>query len=224
MKANPASVIKVGDGRGFIIERHVRIFPVDIPLKLRVRRRHVPGHFVSDRVIVTAAHCLLKLPSTIATENPERVYPKLLGRLDGSEIDVWAECLFADPVADIAVLGCPDSQQLPDKADAYDALVDAVPAMGIGNARSGRGWVLALSGDRWIRTPLKVFSGLWGTRLQTGPIEAGMSGSPILNDAGQAVGVVAISIKIGSREDNPGWQPMLTLDLPGRLLLGNRRR
>jgi hypothetical protein len=28
---------------------------------------------------------------------------------------VWAECLFVDPIADLAVLGAPDSQELHDK-------------------------------------------------------------------------------------------------------------
>ena len=36
---------------------------------------------------------------------------------------VWAECLFADPVADIAVLGVPDEQYLSSEAAAFEALV-----------------------------------------------------------------------------------------------------
>ena len=43
--------------------------------------------------------------------------------------------------------GCPDNQQLGDEADAYHELTDNVPVLRIGNARSGRGWVLALDGS-----------------------------------------------------------------------------
>jgi hypothetical protein len=40
--------------------------------------------------------------------------------------EVPAECLFADTVADIAVLGEPDNQKFLDEAAAYDALVGHV--------------------------------------------------------------------------------------------------
>ena len=36
----------------------------------------------------------------------ERAYQRLLGELSG-EPTVWAECLFADPSSDVAVLGPP---------------------------------------------------------------------------------------------------------------------
>lgn len=36
---------------------------------------------------------------------------------------MWAECLFADPIADIAVLGMPDDQALPDEANSYKRLL-----------------------------------------------------------------------------------------------------
>jgi hypothetical protein len=54
----------------------------------------------------------------------ERTYPELLGRL-GEEPSVWAECVFVDPVADIAVLSEPDNQELSEEAEAYGALVEA---------------------------------------------------------------------------------------------------
>ena len=40
----------------------------------------------------------------------ERTYQRLLGELIG-EPTVWAECLFADPISDVAVLGPPDNQE-----------------------------------------------------------------------------------------------------------------
>jgi len=38
----------------------------------------------------------------------DRTYKRLLGTLDAKELTVWAECLFVDPIADLAVLGVPD--------------------------------------------------------------------------------------------------------------------
>jgi hypothetical protein len=42
----------------------------------------------------------------------------------GSKPIVGAECLFADPVSDIAILGPPDNQTMSDHAAAYEALLE----------------------------------------------------------------------------------------------------
>ena len=47
----------------------------------------------------------------------------------GGENTVSGECLFVNPVADIAVLGCPDSQERYEEATAYDALVYGARAL-----------------------------------------------------------------------------------------------
>jgi len=67
----------------------------------------------------------------------EETYPKLLGPLGGRRT-VWAQCLFADPIADIAVLGQPDNQALGKQADAYDALLDAMTALPVADAHAER--------------------------------------------------------------------------------------
>jgi hypothetical protein len=85
------AVVTVGYGRGFLL---------DAP-----ETRH-------KRVIVTAAHCLPHLPPAHgAAYLSERTYADLLGPL-GEAPTIWTECLFADPVADIAVLTEPDGQEL----------------------------------------------------------------------------------------------------------------
>jgi hypothetical protein len=82
------AVIRVGDGRGFVVER------------------------ARQRLVLTAAHCLPHLPpANPMSHTEERTYEALLGPL-GAEPTVWAECLFADPVADIAILDGPDNQAL----------------------------------------------------------------------------------------------------------------
>jgi hypothetical protein len=214
-RPNPSCVLKVGKGRGFIIEHLVKFC---CPARV----------FLKHRVVVTAAHCLQELPPAHAMPNyKERLCPELLGSLDGGKTEVWAECLFVDPIADIAVLSCPDEQLLGDEADAYRELTDNVPVLRIGIARSGRGWVLSLNGH-WVRTTLEVFSGPDGVVLSIDPTEAGMSGSPVLNEAGRAVGLVAVGSETGSiasgerRNKRAGPQPMLRRNLPGWLLQSQR--
>jgi hypothetical protein len=220
-RPNPDCVIKVGDGRGFIVINRVKLPPLKLHMKAHLAVKRVS--FLEHRLVVTAAHCLPQLPPAhAAVYFSKRTYKGLLGSLDGSKKDIWAECLFADPVADIAVLGCPDDQELSDQADAYGSLIDEASFIRIGKAKSGRGWVLALDGH-WIRTTLKVVSGMGGTSLSIDPTEPGMSGSPILCDAGLAVGIVAVGTetvsKNGARKnERAGPQPTLVRNLPGWLL------
>jgi hypothetical protein len=223
----PGCVLKVGDGRGFVFE-----YPYDVPQSLlrelrsrligkgKLRRRRWP------RVIVTAAHCLGKLPPPHAMAYAEDKTYNLLGSLDGGKGNICAECLFVDPVADIAILGAPDGQlgqEMYEQAEDYEALVDVAPALRIGKPRTGRGWILSLDGH-WVPTPMKVHSTWFGTALSTGPTKPGMSGSPILNDAGLAVGVVVIGGETIGRQGNAkddslnGPQPILRRDLPGRFV------
>jgi hypothetical protein len=87
------AVIRVGDGRGFIVKDAGRI---------RL------GWRGAKHIVITAAHCLPFLPPCRAyCELEERTYRALLGPL-GQERAVWAGCLFVDLVADIAVLGAPE--------------------------------------------------------------------------------------------------------------------
>ncbi len=158
------------------------------------------------------------MPKPHAWGDVDRVYQNLLGTLDTRNTTVWAECVFADPVADIAVLGPVDNQELFHEAAAYDAFVENAPVLRIGNARSGIGWILALDGQ-WIPTTLEVFSNICGVSLWIGPTEAGMSGSPILNHAGRAVGVVVVGTervsKSGERTNEwTGPQAILAHALP----------
>jgi hypothetical protein len=210
----PSCVLKVGGGRGFAIE-HPDFETV------QSRKRSNSG---KSRLVVTAAHCLPDLPPALASSLlADRTYPDLLRSLDGTKSNVWSECLFADPVADIAVLGCPDEQELVEEADAFHALTDDVPTLAIAKARSGRGWLLALDGVRWIPTTIRLASDVHGTVLWIGPPEAGMSGSPIINDAGRAVGIVAIGPETVTKNEEAGPQPILMRDLPARIVRARRK-
>ena len=60
----------------------------------------------------------------------ERTYRDLVGPL-GRNRAVCAECLFVDPVADIALLGPPDSQDLGEQHEAYERMIDAIEPFAI---------------------------------------------------------------------------------------------
>jgi Trypsin-like peptidase domain len=195
---NPDCVVQVGYGRGFVVGSDSR------------------------RLVLTAAHCLPKLPPPHALSYlEERTYGNLLAPLSGKRT-VWAECLFADPVADIAVLGAPDNQELFEEAEAFEDLVSSRRSLRIGNAQDGEGWMLSLD-NRWVPTRIAV-CGTWNASLEIGPTQGGQSGSPILGCSGQAVGIIVVgsetlSINTGqTTNERSAGNPILACALPGWLL------
>src|SRR5689334_11162331 len=99
-----SGVIRVGHGRGVLIR------PVDPD-------RQAP-------FIVTAAHCLPKLPPFIGgiMYDEEKTFMAVAGPLD-REPTITAESLFVDPISDVAVLGPPDDQGMVKAFKAYKAFV-----------------------------------------------------------------------------------------------------
>ena len=195
-------VLRVGDGRGFAV---------------RCRT-----HLEERMIVVTAAHCL---PPSLPPREPggprqslpschpwrgldECTYFQLLGPLDG-ECTVAAECMFVDPMADIAVLGQPDNQELSDDAAAYDTLMEDLAPLTVVDAPA-QGFELLTFEDCRVRNPTpgegpaRVLSleGQWcegritrrRNMLAFEPrrlIVSGMSGSPIIDATGAAIGVVS---------------------------------
>jgi hypothetical protein len=176
-------------------------------------------------VVITAAHCLPRLPPPHGSAClEEKTYTKVLGPL-GEEPTVWAECLFADPVADLAVLGEPDGQELYNENERYEALVEdrALPIAPVPLVRPqialpdgqaipgrpkwhGRAWLLSLEG-RWCGVDVHAsWSSLWLENAEE-PIRRGMSGSPIMSLDGAAIGILCLSwVRGGSGRDpiDPG--------------------
>jgi hypothetical protein len=160
-----SAIVTVGEGRGFLVETS-------------------SSHSISARWVITAAHWLPHLPPPHpASYTEERTYAKLLGPL-GEEQTVWAECVFADPIADLAVLAEPDRQELPSEYDAYVSFVEAGSPLRIGAVTSPcAAWLLTLDG-RWERSGIRVNeygSGRWLTVVGAEDgIAPGTSGSPIV--------------------------------------------
>jgi hypothetical protein len=203
------SVISVGDGRGFIVE--------------------LPHNPILGRLVITAAHCLPHLPPAHrASYVEERTYRALLGGIDEQPM-VWCECLFADPVADLAVLSAPDNQALSAEADAYEQLLEPVEPFTIGTIPLKRrqgplpvclhqvvgetdAFMLSLDG-RWFPCHVRSNGQALTVVSQEEATCAGMSGSPIIDVADHAIGVVTIG--------GGDWsEPELASGLPMWMLRG----
>ena len=186
-----AGVITVGSARGFVVEA------------------------AGERLVITAAHCLPFLPPAQSFLGPkERTYGPLLSPL-GDEPRAWAVCRFVDPVADIAVLGSPDNPH----TDDYKALMETATTLSFGDAvrRPVNFWaparLLSLDG-RWFSCTIRHFGGpLWITHAAE-RVLGGMAGSPIVAEAGTAIGVVCTTTS--PREGGPNAR--LSDNLPGWLL------
>jgi len=167
------AVLRVGNGRGFVVSRNSNGGP--------------------ERIVITAAHCLPYFPQCFSAASLETyTYDDLLGPLDASPT-VSAECVFADPRADIAVLEQPDNQERANQAEDYDQLMKDMAALPVAAApaegRHGAGYVLTLDG-KWKQGRLKRLGHTLGFEPES-YIVPGMSGSPIVSAAGAAIGVIS---------------------------------
>ena len=121
--------------------------------------------------------------------------------------------MFVDPIADIAVLGQPDNQALIDEAAAFDALTNITGRLAIADASAqgrelvtgfgghqfekftpgeGFAWVLSLEGH-WLEGRVERRGGYLSFKPQEFSV-GGMSGSPIVDAAGAAIGVVSVDL------------------------------
>jgi len=172
-------VLQVGDGRGF----------------------HV-GDFV-----LTAAHCLPPLPPPFHGIE-ELTCKKLIGRLN-QEPTVTAELAFADPVSDLAILCEPKHPDLFCECRAYRELLEAADSFTIAGVdvevdEEFAAKVLLLNRNDWVTGVAKLhYCGAW--LLLKEPITVGgMSGSPVLDDKDNAIGVVTSGIEGGGAAAE-GW-------------------
>lgn len=196
------AIVRVGEGRGFVVAADERF------------------------LVVTAAHCLPYFPEPSACGfAAKRTYSGLLGPIGSARLQVSAELVFADPVADIAVLGPPDAQAAWNLADAYEELVSGAAALRIARAMPTvlgrtRVWVLDLQG-RWISGNVESWDGpLWISETGLpGVVQGGMSGSPIVDGRGAAIGVVCAGVESASGAAAvAGPNPRLADALPAGLL------
>jgi hypothetical protein len=193
-----------GGGRGFVIETKIA------------------------RYVVTAAHCFRELPPAhAASHSEERTCRNGIGTL-GSEPNVSAEWEFIDPVADLAVLGEPDNEEVDDEGGAYAKLTESAKAFKLGRLHFRRPPVPSFGEFMRPARPratsealMQSLDGEWfscrvsntGRRLlieeAAQPFQSGMSGSPVILLDGSAVGVVCV---------DRGPNPLLLANLPAWLV------
>jgi hypothetical protein len=195
------AIVRVGRGRGFLVGDH---------------RKNGDGYIWRD--VVTAVSCLPEFPSFIPFKGPERLhsYDLILGRLD-EEPSLSAECRFADPVSNLAVLGS--------HSDAYNQFIHWDIAIQIAEPlrpyAPGWGpieqdvWLLMLNGE-WIKCTATGHTNHISISGEPGLFDGALSGTPIINADGNAIGM--ISAPRSDEEDYDGeWYycfPILARRLP----------
>lgn len=195
------AVVAVGDGgRGSVVRGY--------------------GH---NNFIVTAAHCLPFVPPRhLMSYLRERTYPGLVTRLGGIRA-VWVECLFMDLIADIALLGPPDSQALDKRHTFYQRMIDTIEPLAISappprarkqlqafdgtpisilTSGSAPARVLSLE-NTWLDCTVTHSGG--SLSVSGAEIVGGMSGSPIMAMDGTAIGVISTNGGPCLMHDLPGW-------------------
>lgn len=188
-------VVRVGHGRGFLVAGFHEV------------------------LIITAASCLAK-GSAASDASPESHSKALVGPLHVTP-GVIADCLFADPFADLAVLRCPNEQSHPHQANAYEHLVagastfmvDACLARQAQDEVRREGLVLSLEGQ-W--QPCRISCRTGGPlqiTMTEGHLHPRMAGSPILSLSGGVLGVIS-----GGGTDLIPTHSNLALDLPQKFL------
>jgi S1-C subfamily serine protease len=181
------SVVRVGDGRGFIVAAG------------------------DDRYVITAAHVLLNLPPAhLMSDLEERTYLRFLGPREEEGRRITVQSVFADPVSDVAILAAPDSQAQSTEWDLYQQFVADPPPFAVVEPPVAEfsdepfpAYVLSLAGE-W--TECRVSRPGWLMIEPEHAIVGGMSGSPVVSATGAAVGVVSTS-NFGSvlADVLPGW-------------------
>jgi hypothetical protein len=195
------AVIRVGGGRGFIASAG------------------------GERKIVTAAHCLPfdRLPTPhLSNSVCELTFRRIIGRLTAKRLTIWGELCAYSLTDDFAVLSEPDGECGEKHCMRYENFTqqampigqspDAVaPHLWLTQAGSPA-WTLSLTGE-WQKC-IVYNGGRFLTLDADAKIESGMSGSPIINEKGAAVGVIST----GSSGVGENHHPSLSDCLPPWLM------
>jgi hypothetical protein len=156
-----------------------------------------------DRYVITAAHCVRQHPTPhLANSVSELTYKKFIGPLTAKKRAIWSELVVDSLTDDIAVFAAPDGQELYDQCDAYEAFT-AAAAITLGNSPAiiasylwnetpgTPAFVLSLHGE-WQRCTVHNGGRFLRITNQIGNhIIGGMSGSPIIDNNGAAIGLIS---------------------------------
>jgi hypothetical protein len=164
-----------------------------------------------SRFVITAAHCLPfdRLPTPhLANSVPELTFPKIIGRLGSKRQTIWGELCAFSLTDDVAVFSEPDGE-LGDQWEKFAQFTEA--GMMIGKPPDAvepykwettpgmAAWVLSLAGEWQPCTVHNAARFLRITNHGSNHIEGGMSGEPIIDANGAAIGLIST----GDGEMNP---------------------
>jgi hypothetical protein len=181
------AVVQVGSGRGFVVSAG------------------------ESRYIITAAHCVPsdRLPTPhLANSTSELTFAKLIGRVGSKRQTIWAELCVYSLVDDVAVFAAPDDQAVYEECNRFEVFTAAAFKLGdppvalaphlLESDPGMAAFVLSLDCE-WKSCTVRTagrFLRIADTEITT--IESGMSGSPIIDAKGAAIGLVSTSGANGS--------------------------
>lgn len=197
---NTSAIVRVGDGRGFVVAGKQSCF------------------------VITARHCLRDFPlSPPGWDSMTNTCADLLGPLRAART-VAARCVFADPISDLAILGPPCQGPSPEGYKRFVELTQHVLPFSIGAPQTKYFPCFALSNEQhWFgaRAQVEVTedgSAVWLFRPMA-EITAEMVGSPILGADGSAVGLMSSNLFSNfDLEDEGAPNPLLTAHFPAWFL------
>jgi hypothetical protein len=177
--ASARAIVRVGLGRGFVVRAG------------------------ESRFVITAAHCLPRSSYPrphLANGINQLTLRKIIGPLRSKQRTIWGELCALSLTDDVAVLSEPDCQDLSDQQDKFVAFTEAAITIGkppkfvapyLWDEEPGtEAFVLSLNGEWQACT---VHNNGRFLRLKNGDVKSGMSGSPIINNDGAAIGLISTS-------------------------------
>jgi hypothetical protein len=186
------AVLTVGDGRGLVI----------------THKRHIGRYVVSERCVITAAHCLPRLPVIHGEPgwgNWDTTYQSLprlaVSRPYGRNASLLSRS---------AILPYSGSQIIRRFLNPPRPMTNWSVTLLKTIAIPGKeGWLLSLDGI-WLRCTVSFSGPALALTNMEGLFTAGMSGSPIVSPEGAAVGVACLGGESGGRHSEIiGPQPSL---------------
>lgn len=158
------------------------------------------GVLVNGNFIITAAHCVnfsLDTGMMMQDINPQKI-------ITSSGTEIMVNILAVEPVSDIAVLGIIDAQEFPEEAGKFEKFCNLTRPVEF----------FRKDFDLFVEYPAHIYThlGEWvsctvertfptANKLVINPekaIQPGTSGSPVVNDAGELIGVVSFGAKDGT--------------------------
>lgn len=187
-------------------------------VRIRAPRSGLGQAVMIDRgFFLTAAHCVRNVRyAALALGDHQHC------TLITPEGKLTASLSAVEPIADIAVLSCPDHQDFYDEAARYDLFLEQNRGLGLMRdvPRSGEEfpiWVRTHN-NGWIDGTAQYIGGASFRTKTRVEIEGGTSGGPILNQNGEVVGVVSNSSSTASAGYYSALQGLACRALPAWIL------